>query len=115
MQDDILHTKKFYISIGLNGSSSSYASNSCLNIKLLAIGQDTGDGRYWIKPGDTGSPFTVHCDMTTDGGKKWAYMIGIYYNDQSEARCIFITQSKSISVIDQSEARYFMNQSKQIC
>ncbi|XP_031564447.1 uncharacterized protein LOC116299869 [Actinia tenebrosa] len=51
---------------GLNGSSSSYPGHSCQNIKWT--GQDTGDGRYCINPGNTGTPFTVYCDMTTDGG-----------------------------------------------
>ncbi|XP_031560802.1 uncharacterized protein LOC116296840 [Actinia tenebrosa] len=51
---------------GFDGSRSSLPGKSCLTIKSL--GQHTGDGRYWIDPTSTGNPFTVYCDMTTDGG-----------------------------------------------
>ena len=27
-----------------------------------------GDGEYYIDPTMSGNPFTVYCDMTTDGG-----------------------------------------------
>jgi hypothetical protein len=41
---------------------------SCLDI--LASGASTGDGSYTIDPDGPGSgaPFSVYCDMTTDGG-----------------------------------------------
>ena len=29
----------------------------------------SGDGEYSIDPTMSGNPFTVYCDMTTDGGK----------------------------------------------
>ncbi|XP_028515824.1 uncharacterized protein LOC114575341 [Exaiptasia diaphana] len=48
------------------GSSSLLAGHSCKKIKDL--GDSRGDGEYWIDPGNTGQPFTVYCDMTTDGG-----------------------------------------------
>ncbi|XP_020907075.1 uncharacterized protein LOC110245157 isoform X2 [Exaiptasia diaphana] len=48
------------------GSSAIFAGHSCKEIKDL--GESRGDGEYWIDPGNTGQPFTVYCDMTTDGG-----------------------------------------------
>ena len=32
-----------------------------------------GDGEYLIDPTSSGDPFTVFCDMTTDGGKHSQY------------------------------------------
>lgn len=29
----------------------------------------SGDGNYSIDPNSSGNPFTVYCDMTTDGGE----------------------------------------------
>ncbi|XP_020907077.1 uncharacterized protein LOC110245158 [Exaiptasia diaphana] len=43
-----------------------FPGHSCKEIKDL--GEYRGDGEYWIDPGNTGKPFTVYCDMTTDGG-----------------------------------------------
>ncbi|KXJ10595.1 Angiopoietin-4 [Exaiptasia diaphana] len=48
------------------GSLSLPVGHSCKKIKDL--GESRGDGEYWIDPGNTGKPFTVYCDMTTDGG-----------------------------------------------
>ncbi|KXJ10609.1 Intelectin-2 [Exaiptasia diaphana] len=48
------------------GSNPLLAGHSCKEIKDL--GESRGDGEYWIDPGNTGQPFTVYCDMTTDGG-----------------------------------------------
>ena len=47
------------------GSHPLLAGHSCKEIKDL--GESRGDGEYWIDPGNTGQPFTVYCDMTTDG------------------------------------------------
>ncbi|KXJ10593.1 hypothetical protein AC249_AIPGENE26269 [Exaiptasia diaphana] len=48
------------------GSDPLFAGHSCKEIKDL--GESRGDREYWIDPGNTGQPFTVYCDMTTDGG-----------------------------------------------
>ena len=48
------------------GSHPLLAGHSCKEMKDL--GESRGDGEYWIDPGNTGQPFTVYCDMTTDGG-----------------------------------------------
>ncbi|XP_048577192.1 uncharacterized protein LOC116617399 isoform X3 [Nematostella vectensis] len=52
--------------IGYNGSSSETPGRSCLTIKLNGNSRD--DGIYWIQPTPAVEPFTVYCDMTTDGG-----------------------------------------------
>ena len=31
--------------------------------------KDLASGVYWIDPTDSSNPFTVFCDMTTDGGE----------------------------------------------
>ena len=49
------------------GSKSSVPGSSCKDI--LASGDAQGDGEYWIDPTASGDPFTVFCDMVTDGGK----------------------------------------------
>ena len=41
--------------------------HSCKDI--LDSGHSIGDGEYWIDPENNAHPFSVHCDMTTDGGK----------------------------------------------
>ncbi|KXJ12405.1 hypothetical protein AC249_AIPGENE10600 [Exaiptasia diaphana] len=51
-----------------SGSSSFLAGHSCKGIKGDSRGESRRDGEYWIDPGNTGKPFTVYCDMTTDGG-----------------------------------------------
>ena len=33
------------------------------------VHSSSGDGEYSIDPTMSGNPFTVYCDMTTDGGK----------------------------------------------
>ena len=43
--------------------------------QILADGNSTGDGSYWIDPDGTGA-FQVSCDMTTDGGG-WTAMIAM--------------------------------------
>ena len=48
------------------GSKSSPGS-SCKDI--LISGDAQGDGEYWIDPAASGDPFTVFCDMHTDGGE----------------------------------------------
>ena len=42
------------------------ALSSCTEI--LQSGGSTGDGMYWIDPGQSGDLVNVYCDMTTDGG-----------------------------------------------
>ena len=42
-------------------------SESCKDI--VTSGDAQGDGEYSIDPTASGNPFTVFCDMTTDGGK----------------------------------------------
>lgn len=48
------------------GSHAILAAHSCKEIN--DIGETRGDGEYWIDPENTGKPFTVYCDMTTDSG-----------------------------------------------
>ena len=48
------------------GSHPRFPGHSCKEIKDL--GESRGDGEYSIDPGNTGQPFTVYCDMTTDSG-----------------------------------------------
>ncbi|XP_078384063.1 uncharacterized protein LOC144666514 [Oculina patagonica] len=48
------------------GSKSSVPGSSCKDI--LISGDSEGDGEYWINPTDSGDPFTVFCDMSTDQG-----------------------------------------------
>ncbi|XP_078377852.1 intelectin-like [Oculina patagonica] len=48
------------------GSKSSIPGSSCKDI--LISGDSEGDGEYWIDPADSGDPFTVFCDMTTEQG-----------------------------------------------
>ncbi len=42
---------------------------------ILASGSAKGDGVYWLKEGD-GAPYSVYCDMTTDGGGWTSVFIG---------------------------------------
>ncbi|KAJ7379231.1 hypothetical protein OS493_017740 [Desmophyllum pertusum] len=46
-------------------------SNPGYSCKDIADRQDhpQGDGEYWIAPVGSIKPFTVYCDMTTDGSK----------------------------------------------
>jgi len=39
---------------------------SCLDIQNNS--ESTGNGIYWIQPSGYATPFSVYCDMTTDGG-----------------------------------------------
>jgi hypothetical protein len=48
-----------------SGISEDCASTSCLQI--INDGYSSGDGAYWIDP-ESGNPFEVYCDMSTDGG-----------------------------------------------
>ncbi|XP_048577198.1 uncharacterized protein LOC116617386 [Nematostella vectensis] len=52
--------------IGHDGSSSEFPGRSCLTIRNYE--HSRGDGIYWIQPTPAVEPFTVYCDMTTDGG-----------------------------------------------
>ena len=49
------------------GSKALVPGSSCRDI--LNSGDAQGDGEYWIDPTASGDPFTVFCDMTTDGGR----------------------------------------------
>ncbi|EDO40612.1 predicted protein [Nematostella vectensis] len=58
------------------GSSENSPAKSCLQILSSFVGIKRGNGVYWIQPVPSVSPFTVYCDMVTDGGgwtaiKKW--------------------------------------------
>ncbi|KXJ23485.1 Protocadherin Fat 4 [Exaiptasia diaphana] len=44
-----------------------HVARSCKGIKDL--GYSRGDGEYWVDPENTGQPFIVYCDMTTDSGQ----------------------------------------------
>ncbi|KAL9987345.1 hypothetical protein ACROYT_G001635 [Oculina patagonica] len=60
------------------GSKSSVPGSSCEDI--LISGESEGDGEYWIDPADSGDPFTVFCDMTTDQGG-WTLISRFRMND----------------------------------
>ncbi|KAK3738719.1 hypothetical protein QZH41_018084, partial [Actinostola sp. cb2023] len=45
--------------------SHSNPGKSCKHIKLNAV--VTTDGPQWIDPQNSGKPFKVYCDMSTDG------------------------------------------------
>ncbi|XP_048589710.1 uncharacterized protein LOC5512551 isoform X1 [Nematostella vectensis] len=51
---------------GWNGSSAQTPGRSCLQLKEMGFAR--GDGKYWIRPKLEIQPFTVVCEMTTDGG-----------------------------------------------
>ena len=51
------------------GWYSSQPGRSCKHIG--DSGGSRGDGEYWIDPENSGNPFRVFCDMTTDGGMFW--------------------------------------------
>ena len=53
--------------VAKKGSKASVPGSSCKDIMISGDAQ--GDGEYWIDPTASGDPFTVFCDMTTDGGK----------------------------------------------
>ena len=55
-----------YFSVATRGLFSYDPAQSCKEIEDL--GTSNGDGKYWIDPGKTKSPFKAYCDMTTDGG-----------------------------------------------
>jgi len=52
---------------GFNGTTPGFAGKSCKTIKFISY-LNANDGQYWIDPTNSGSPFQVICDMTTDGG-----------------------------------------------
>ncbi|XP_031570575.1 uncharacterized protein LOC116304918 [Actinia tenebrosa] len=85
---------------GLNGSSSSYPGHSCQNIKWT--GEDIGDGRYWINPGNTGTPFTVYCDMTTDGGG-WTLVKDLTFSSSKPGTVKYRSHYKAISDLKRFE------------
>ena len=60
------HNGTEWVSMGmlLDGSSMASAATNCKEI--IENGYSSGDGVYWIKPGNTA--FLAYCDMTTDGG-----------------------------------------------
>ncbi|XP_028516701.1 uncharacterized protein LOC114575626 [Exaiptasia diaphana] len=62
----LANSMSLWYHLAKKGSDPLFAGHSCKEIKDL--GESRGDREYWIDPGNTGQPFTVYCDMTTDGG-----------------------------------------------
>ena len=64
------------------GSIELVPGTSCLDI--LISGDAQGDGEYWIDPTASADPFTVFCDMVTDGGEKtsgYIHSLSIYHTE----------------------------------
>lgn len=62
--------------IAKKGSHAILAAHSCKEINDL--GEAQGNGEYWIDPENTGKPFTVYCDMTTDSGYDLFFSFNIH-------------------------------------
>ncbi|KAL9969848.1 hypothetical protein ACROYT_G022116 [Oculina patagonica] len=54
--------------------------SSCKHIR--DSGDSKGDGEYWIDPENSGNPWKVFCDMTTDGGG-WLLVSNVEINGSS--------------------------------
>ncbi|XP_020897986.1 uncharacterized protein LOC110236777 [Exaiptasia diaphana] len=52
----------------LIGSSMSLPGKSCKDIRNSSPELQLANKEYWIDPGNSMQPFTVYCDMNTDGG-----------------------------------------------
>ena len=57
-----------YFFIAFTVGSRGKPGRSCRQI--LQVRGKTNDGQYWIDPANSGLPFSVYCDMSTDGGEK---------------------------------------------
>ena len=53
------------------GSIPELPADSCTEIKA-SEGEAVVSGNYWLDLEKNGNPLNLYCDMTTDGGKKYA-------------------------------------------
>ena len=79
--------------VGTLGLYSNDPAHSCKEIRDLGVSRK--DGKYWIDPEKNGNPLNVYCDMTTDGGKWFMYVVTSF----SRLRMMFDTSRRRLTLI----------------
>ncbi|XP_028518395.1 uncharacterized protein LOC114576277 [Exaiptasia diaphana] len=82
-----------------------HVARSCKGIKDL--GYSRGDGEYWVDPENTGQPFIVYCDMTTDSGG-WTLIKQAKINSTSPRQHGVITSTNYRDISNWRDIRYVM-------